>query len=131
MTETQDVTTRKDKAVREAQEHDRAIRPAVDIFEDTTGITVFADIPGVSRDQLDISVDGDSLVIAGHVDIALPQGMNAVYADVRGNHYQRSFSLSRELDGDNISANLKNGVLTLRIPRRAEHRPRRIEVRAG
>ena len=59
----------------------------------------------------------------------MPEGMQPLYADVRSTRYQRSFALSRELDGDNIEASLKNGVLTLRIPKRAEHKPRKIEVR--
>jgi HSP20 family molecular chaperone IbpA len=57
--------------------------------------------------------------------------MDAIYADIRSKRYQRSFSLSRELDTERIEANLKDGVLTLHIPRREEHRPRRIEVQTG
>ena len=131
MTETKDVTTQEAKTVREAREQERAIRPAVDIFEDDTGITVHADMPGVSKDRLDILIDSDSLSISGNISIPLPEDMDALYADVRANRYQRSFSLSRELDTDNIDANLKDGILTLRIPKREEHKPRKIEVHTG
>lgn len=131
MTETKDVTTQEAKAVQEAREQERAIRPAVDIFEDDTGITVHADMPGVSKDRLDIRVDSDSLSISGDISIPLPEDMDALYADVRANRYQRSFSLSRELDTDNIDASLKDGVLVLRVPKREEHKPRKIEVRTG
>jgi HSP20 family protein len=116
--------------VQEAREQEQSMRPAVDIFEDDTGITVLADMPGVSKDQLDIQIDSDSLSIVGNVKIPLPKNMDALYADVRATRYQRSFSLSRELDADNVDATLKNGVLTVRIPKREEHKPRRIEVRA-
>lgn len=58
----------------------------------------------------------------------MPEGMQPLHADVRANRYERSFTLSRELDGNNITASLKDGVLSLRIPKRAEHKPRKIEV---
>ena len=131
MTETRDVATRKRDALKEEKQQEPAIRPAVDIFEDKTGITVHADMPGVSRDRLDIQIDSDSLTITGDVGIPAPENMEAVYADVRSSRYQRSFSLSKELDSDSIEASLKNGVLTLRIPKREEHKPRKIEVKTA
>lgn len=129
MSKTEEVTTKETKAMQNKSEQERTILPAVDIFEDDMGITVHADMPGVSKDQLDIQIDSDSLSIAGSINIPLPEDMNALYADVRATRYQRGFSLSRELDGNNIDASLKDGVLTLRIPKREEHKPRKIEVR--
>jgi HSP20 family protein len=61
----------------------------------------------------------------------MPDGMEALHADVRATRYSRSFALSRELDTENIEASLKDGVLSLRIPKRSEVRPRTIEVRVG
>ena len=60
--------------------------------------------------------------------IDMPAGMEPLYADVHSTRYARGFALSTELDTDKIEANLKDGVLTVRIPKRTEHRPRRIEV---
>ena len=105
------------------------LRPPVNIFEDSTGITLEADIPGVSKDRLQLKVDKDSLLIEGDVQLATTEGMEALYADVRATRYSRSFSLSRELDIERIDASLKDGVLRLRIPKRAEVQPRKIEVR--
>jgi HSP20 family molecular chaperone IbpA len=113
------------------QQEQQAILPAVDIFENESGITVQADMPGVSKDRLDVHIDSDTLSIEGRAVIPMPEGMDALHADIRSTHYQRSFSLSRELDTDRIEAGLKDGVLTLRIPKREEHRPRRIEVQTG
>lgn len=107
------------------------IRPAVDIFEDKEGITILADMPGVSKDRLDIHVADNVLNIEGSIEIPMPQDMSAIYADIRSTRYARSFALSNELDQEKIDAELKDGVLTLRIPKRAELMPRRIEVRAG
>ena len=113
------------------RESQRAVLPAVDVFEDAAGITLLADLPGVPRDQLELKVEGDSLLIEGGVQTPTPDGLEAIYAEVRVPRYRRSFTLSRELDTGRIEANLKDGVLTLRIPKAEEARPRRIEVKAG
>lgn len=128
MTETQDVATQQNETSREPENGKKPIRPAVDIFEDDTGITLLADMPGVSKERLEVTIDGDSLSIVGNVAIDLPESMDALYADVQTTRYQRSFSLSRELDGENVDAHLKHGLLTLRIPKKEEHRPRKITV---
>ncbi|MGD8909155.1 MAG: Hsp20/alpha crystallin family protein [Chromatiales bacterium] len=107
---------------------ERPIRPAVDIFEDDTGITVQADLPGVSRERLDVQIDRDNLAIEGKAKIPMPEGLEAIYADVQSTRYQRSFTLSHELDGEKAEASLKDGVLTLRIPKREQFQPRKIEV---
>jgi HSP20 family molecular chaperone IbpA len=108
---------------------DATLRPSVDIFETPDDITVHADMPGVSRDRLDIRVEGTSLFLEGRVGIEPQQQMAPLYADVRATTYRRSFLLGNELEADKIEATLKDGVLVLRIPKRAEVRPRRIEVK--
>jgi HSP20 family protein len=113
------------------REQELALAPPVDIFEDVHGITVQAEMPGVSKDRLNVQADRNNLLIEGDIVIDMPQGIEAVYADVRATRYRRSFVLSGELDSDKIEANLKDGVLTVRIPKRAEFRSRRIEVRTG
>lgn len=136
----QEVAARESKAVEKGKNEtgavDRSERdevvalvPAVDIFEDEHGITVQAEMPGVSKDRLKVQADRNSLVIEGDAIIDMPQGMEALYADVQATKYRRSFVLSGELETDKIEANLKDGVLAVRIPKRAELRPRKIEVR--
>lgn len=113
------------------QQPPRAVLPAVDVYEDDSGITLRADMPGVPRDQLELKVEGDALSIEGAVRQPTPDGLEAVYAEVRVPHYRRTFTLSRELDASKIDASLKDGVLTLRIPKQAHAQPRRIQVQAG
>ena len=113
------------------QEQQRAVLPAVDVYEDVSGITLLADMPGVSKDQLELKVEGDALLIEGGVQALTPEGLEAVYAEVRVPRYRRSFTLSRELDTARIEANLKDGVLTLRIPKQPHAQPRRIAVTSG
>jgi HSP20 family molecular chaperone IbpA len=110
------------------QEQQRAVLPAVDVFEDASGITLLADMPGVPKDQLELKIEGDALLIEGGVQALTPEGLEAVYAEVRVPRYRRSFTLSRELDTARIEANLKDGVLKLRIPKQAHAQPRRIAV---
>jgi len=96
-----------------------------------TRTPVQADMPGVSKDGLSIQADRNSLVIEGNAVIDVPAAMEAIHAEVQATRYRRSFALSGELDAERIEATLKNGVLTLRIPKRAEFRPRKVEVRVG
>jgi HSP20 family molecular chaperone IbpA len=104
------------------------VAPAVDIFEDAGGITLLADMPGVSKDRLDIRLDGDSLAIEGRVELDVPAEMRALWAEVSVPRFSRTFTLSRELDAARIEANLKDGVLALRVPKQPHAQPRRIEV---
>jgi len=92
------------------------------------GITLRADMPGVSKDGLNLRVEGNSLLLEGTIGLAPQEKMTALYADVRSTIYRRQFVLSGELETGKIEANLQNGVLTIQIPKRAELRPRRIEV---
>lgn len=134
MTDTQEITSR---PAQEAQiqgrprEPDVVLLPPVDIFEDADGIVLQMDMPGVSKDRLNIQADRNALLVEGSAKIDTPEGMEALYADVRSTDYRRSFTLTSELDSDKIDANLKDGVLTVRIPKRAELRPRKVEVRTG
>ena len=113
------------------QDTQRAVLPAIDVFEDASGITLLADMPGVPKDQLELKVEGEALLIEGSVQPRTPEGLEAIYAEVRAPRYRRSFTLSRELDTTRIEANLKDGVLRLRIPKQAHAQPRRIAVMAG
>jgi HSP20 family protein len=133
MAATQPVSKRQSTEVqtRRDREEELALAPPVDIFEDAHGITVQAEMPGVSKDRLNVQADRNSLLIEGEAAIDMPAGMKALYADVQATKYRRSFVLSGELETERIEANLKDGVLTVRIPKRAEFRPRKIEVRAA
>jgi HSP20 family molecular chaperone IbpA len=121
-----------DKQLTQSNEPEtRAMLPRVDVLEDDGGITLLADLPGVSREQLDLKVEGDTLTIEGQVTPQMPEQLQPVYAEVRIPRYRRSFTLSRELDTSRIEAVLKNGVLNLRIPKLEHAQPRRIAVQVG
>jgi HSP20 family molecular chaperone IbpA len=135
MSDGQDIATRSatEMQAKEAASGGTAgpvLRPPADVFEDANGITLLLDMPGVSKERLSVQTDKNTLTVEGDVQIAMQQGMEALYAEVHSTRYRRSFTLSGELEPDKTEANLKDGILTLRIPKRSELRPRRIEVRA-
>lgn len=114
-----------------ATRDERALLPLVDVVEDATGITLYADLPGVSRERLNLRVEGDTLAIEGELSLPVPQDMQAGHAEVQAPRYRRSFTLSKELDAGKIAAELRLGVLRVRIPKAEHAQPRRIEVAAA
>ncbi|MDD3652294.1 Hsp20/alpha crystallin family protein [Immundisolibacter sp.] len=114
-----------------AQRPQPALLPAVDVIEDAAGITLYADLPGVPRDKLDIRVEGDQLTIEGELQLPIAEGLEGTHAEVTLPLYRRVFNLSRELDTTKVAAELRDGVLTLRIPKAEHAQPRRIEVQAA
>jgi HSP20 family molecular chaperone IbpA len=111
------------------QRTEPALLPPVDIVEDAGGITLTADLPGVDRDELAIGIDGRTLTLQAPLRLGEANALVSVYAEVRANHYRRSFELSSELDSTAIDASLKDGVLTLRLPKLERAKPKRIDVR--
>lgn len=105
--------------------------PPVDVYEDEAGITLLADLPGVSRERLGVRVHGDSMVIEGLAQVPVRDDMELIHGEARVATYRREFNLSRELDAARIEAELKDGVLCLKIPKAEEARPRRIEVKVS
>lgn len=105
-----------------------SLLPPVNVVEDTQGIILTADLPGVPKDKLDIHVEGDTLIIEGQVEPGIPKGMEATHTEISLPRYRRVFTLSKELDSEKVSAQFQHGVLTLRIPRAEHAQPRKINV---
>lgn len=105
--------------------------PAVDVTEDASGITLYADLPGVAKDQLKLHVEADLLTIEGELGLNAPAEIEASHIEVTQPRYRRAFTLSKELDVEHIDAKFEHGVLTLRLPKAQHAQPRRIEVQAG
>lgn len=127
---TQDLTTqRAENATTTAEGRDElTLLPPVDVIEDSTGITLYADLPGVPKDRLSVRVEGETLLLEGELVMAMPQEMQASHAEVQRKRYRRAFTLSRELDPDKVTAEFSQGVLRLRIPKAEHAQPRRIAV---
>jgi HSP20 family molecular chaperone IbpA len=115
----------------ESAEELQTLLPRVDVFENKDGILLLADMPGVPKDKLELRVENDTLLIEGEIAPDTPENMEPVYAEVRLSRYRRAFSLSAELDTSRIDAQLRDGVLNLRIPKHAHAQPRKIEVKVA
>ncbi len=131
MNDKTDVTTREREAGAAQQRNDAAMLPPVDVFEDATGITLKADLPGVPKDKLQVRVEADVLIIVGEISLPVPQRMEASHVELQLPRYRRSFTLSKELDADQVGAEYRHGVLTLRIPKAQHAQPRKIEVQVA
>lgn len=107
------------------------LTPAVDIVEDSHGVTLWADLPGVPREKLDVKVHDGRLTIEAEATLPASANVRLNHVEIRESQFARAFTLSDEFDTSRIDANLQNGVLKLTIPRREEARPRRVEVRVS
>jgi HSP20 family molecular chaperone IbpA len=108
---------------------ERYITPAVDIYETSEGLVVMADLPGVTRETLDVRVDNNILTLRGMSQHGVAG--DPVYREYELVNFFRQFELGEKIDQSNISADLRQGVLTLNLPKAAEAKPRRIEVKVG
>ena len=102
--------------------------PSADIFETEETLSLIVEMPGVDRNKVDVSVEDGVLTIQGELDFSKYDGMQPVYSEYNIGHYRRSFSLSNKVDQGRISAEMKDGVLTLVLPKAEEAKPRRISV---
>jgi len=112
-----------------AARQEPALLPPVDVIEDATGITLYADLPGVSKDKLQLRVDGDQLNLEAEIALPVPEGMTSTHAEVGLARYRRAFTLSKELDPTRVGAEMSQGVLRVRIPKAEHAQPRKIEVK--
>jgi len=120
------------KSEQRATRYDEAaLMPPVDVIEDANGITLYADLPGVSRDKLHLQVEAGTLTIDAEMDFALPEGLQSSHTEVGLGRFHRAFTLSQELDPEKVSAELSHGVLRLNIPKAEHAKPRRIAIKSS
>jgi HSP20 family protein len=106
----------------------RTFVPTADIFEAEPSLTLVLEMPGVEKSNVDISVEDGVLTVQGRLDFSKYQELRPVYTEYNIGHYRRSFSLSNKVDQTKISAEMKDGVLTLVLPKAEQAKPRRISI---
>jgi HSP20 family molecular chaperone IbpA len=106
----------------------RGYVPVTDIFETDQALTVVLEMPGVDKGSVDVHVENDLLSIEGQVDLSKYRGLAPLYIEYNVGHYARSFRLSSKIDQDRITAELKDGVMTVTLPKAEKAKPRRINV---
>jgi HSP20 family molecular chaperone IbpA len=113
--------------VMKTREDERYMSPPVDIFETGDSLMVVADLPGVKKDDLDIQVDEGILTIKGKTSYERPPNLLRAEFDLL--HFYRQFKLSEDVDQERISAELKQGVLTIKLPKAEKAKPKQIAVK--
>jgi HSP20 family protein len=130
--------TRQELQVQKKREHDqrqestipaRVFVPTADIYESQDALTVILEMPGVEKDNVDVRVEEGMLNIEGRLDLAKYQGLLPLYTEYNIGHYARSFRLSSKIDQSKIAADIKDGVLSLTLPKAEEAKPRTIKVK--
>ena len=125
MSEQKDIVKREEN-LPELSRQIPAIAPFVDIFENDDEILVHADMPGVSKENVNVHVDNGTLAISGIRDMEVKGAANwEEFSDVE---YQRSFSVPQSIDVSRVNAELKDGVLRLHLPKSEAAKPRQIEI---
>jgi HSP20 family molecular chaperone IbpA len=102
--------------------------PVTDIFETDQALTVILEMPGLDKASVDVRVENDWLSIEGQVDLSKYRGLAPLYIEYNVGNYARSFQLSSRIDQDRITAELKDGVMTLVLPKAEKAKARRISV---
>jgi HSP20 family protein len=107
----------------------RVFLPTADIYETQDALTVILEMPGVEKSNVDVRVEDGLLEVEGRLDLSKYQGLQPLYTEYNIGHYSRSFQLSNRIDQSRIGAELKDGVLSLTLPKVEEAKPRSIEVK--
>ena len=131
MAENQEVQVQPKREVDKAQESTtptRAFMPTTDIFETDEALTVVLEMPGVSRDDVDVNIENGLLTIEGRIDFRKYEGLRPVYGEYNIGPYRRTFRVSHQIDQDKITAEMRDGVVTLTLPKAEKAKPRRIQV---
>jgi HSP20 family molecular chaperone IbpA len=106
----------------------RRYLPVTDIFETADALKVVLEMPGVDKDGVEVRVENDVLTIDGQVDFSKYQGLQPVYTEYNIGNYARNFQLSSKIDQEGITADLRDGVITLVLPKAEKAKPRTIKV---
>ena len=106
-------------------------RPATDIFEKDDVVTVVIDMPGVTPDSVDVSVENRSLTVRGSIDAPAPEGYRRIYAEYAPGTFERAFSLPDTIDAGAIDAAHRDGALTLTLKKSEAAKPKQIKVKAA
>jgi HSP20 family molecular chaperone IbpA len=107
----------------------RVYTPAVDIYETDQAVVLTVDMPGVDDKSVDVRLDKNVLTIYGHVEPWKPEGYTLAYAEYGVGDYERSFTISNEIDWEHIEGMVKNGVLKLTLPKVGPATLKKIEIK--
>lgn len=131
MTELQDLKLQEKKELEQKEEQTvpgRYYIPYTDIYENENALTVVMEIPGVSKDAIDIRLEKSELTVNAEINMQNYSNYQPVYTEYNIGHFSRSFILNSKVDRERIEAHVADGVLTLTLPKAKEAKPRRISI---
>ena len=126
-----EIEKREEAGSENKSEPKRSYTPRVDIFEINEDVYISADMPGVDDKSVDVTVERNVLTITGRVLRKDLEGYENFYSESPGVKYERTFTLSDQIDSQGIQASVRNGVLTLVLPKVEEAKSRKIAVQVG
>ena len=132
MAKSQELAVQKKKELTAKEEKTVPARyyvPNADIYETDDALTLVMEMPGVEKKDVNVNLESDVLRVEGQIDFSKYEGLEPVYAEYNVGHYARAFTLSDKIDQNGISAELEDGVLTLRLKKAKEALPRRIAIK--
>ena len=109
----------------------KAYVPRADIYETDDALIIVADMPGVDETSIDIVLEKNVLSLRGNVNFDTPENYSLAYCEYEVGDFERSFTLSDEIDRDNIEAAISDGVLRVTLPKAGPAKTRKISVKAG
>jgi HSP20 family protein len=127
----QELEAQQKKEISSQQEKTIPVRfyvPSTDIFETVDALKIVMEVPGVPKDAVDVKIENDVLSVEARIETTNYNGLKPLYTEYSIGHFARSFTLPGQVDQQNITAHLEDGVLTLTLNKRAESRPRRIAI---
>lgn len=129
-TQEKDIATRKSKSQEMRENRRRVVRPRGDIWEESDSVVLQLEMPGVSKDGIEVTVEGDSLIIYGHRS-AYADDVSYLVHERYDADYRAVYTLDERIDREQINAAMESGVLTMTLQLKAEVKPRKIEVTVG
>jgi len=132
MTSAQELQVQKKREVDKKEEATipaRVFMPNADIYETSNDLKVVLEMPGIEKNNIEINLEDGVLHVEGRLDLSKYAGLQPLYTEYNVGHYARSFQLSSKIDQSKIAAEMKNGVLSLMLPKLEEAKPRIIQVK--
>ena len=132
MASTQELQVQKKRELENKEETTipaRVFMPAADIYEAESDLTVILEMPGVEKKNVEINIEDGVLNVEGRIDLTKYQGLQPLYTEYNIGHYSRSFRLSSKIDQNKIAAEMKDGVLSLKLSKVEQAKPRTIQVK--
>ncbi|HOW57375.1 MAG TPA: Hsp20/alpha crystallin family protein [Smithellaceae bacterium] len=126
-----DIQKKENTAAAERIRNVKTFVPRVDIYETKDALFLVADMPGVDEKAVDVELEKNILTINGRAETEAVKNSSLIYSEYEVGDYERSFTLSDEIDGDKIKATVKNGVLRLELPKAEKVKPKKIQIKAA